>query len=94
MTDFVICYDIADPDRLIRIHRLLKSKALALQYSVFLFSGSNRQLDQLLQELVVLMNEKEDDLRAYPLPKRGIRFRLGKPLLPEGIQWGGLVGLP
>ncbi len=33
--EFIISYDIADPKRLSRIHRMLKRLAMPLQYSVF-----------------------------------------------------------
>lgn len=90
MTDYVICYDIANPKRLGRVFRFLKKCAMPLQYSVFLFSGDDRQLDRCLAQAAKLIDAKEDDLRAYPLPKRGFKARLGKPALPEGIQWSGL----
>ena len=90
MTDYVICYDISDPKRLGRVFRFLKKCAVPLQYSVFLFSGDDRQLDRCLRHAVALIDEREDDLRAYPLPKRGFKARLGKPALPEGILWSGL----
>jgi len=90
MTDYVICYDISHPRRLGRLFRHLKKCAVPLQYSVFLFSGDTRQLDRCLAKAGRLINPVEDDLRAYPLPARGFKARLGKTALPEGIQWSGL----
>lgn len=90
MSDYLICYDICNPRRLGRVHRHLQQCAMALQYSVFLFTGDERQLARCLDKARALIDEKEDDLRAYPLPKRGLRARLGKSVLPAGIQWSGL----
>lgn len=90
MSDYIICYDICQPKRLARIHRALQRQAVALQYSVFLFSGTALQLQRCMSELENLMDKRRDDIRAYPLPQRGLRLRLGKPLLPSGIQWSGL----
>lgn len=86
MKEIIICYDICSPRRLARMHRLLKRKAVPLQHSVFLFTGSIRQLEKCLEEAKEIIDKKEDDLRAYPLPSRGLKARLGKPVLPEGIQ--------
>jgi len=90
MTDYIICYDICNPKRLLRIHRALRREAVALQYSVFLFSGTPLQLQRCLEQLESLMDKRHDDIRAYPLPQHGLRYRLGKSLLPSGIQWSGL----
>ena len=90
MRDYIICYDIANPRRLGRIHRQLKKQALALQYSVFLFRGSDAQLQQCLDKLQALMDEHQDDIRAYPLPHRGLRLVLGASALPEGIVLSSL----
>lgn len=90
MSDILICYDIADPKRLGRVFRFLKKCAMPLQYSVFLFTGDDRQLDRLMEKAAQLIDAKEDDLRAYPLPKRGFKARLGKAALPAGIQWSSL----
>lgn len=90
MTDYVICYDISNPKRLGRLFRYLKKFAVPLQYSVFLFTGDDRQLERCLGRAVRFIDASEDDLRAYPLPVRGFKARLGKPALPEGIQWSGL----
>ena len=91
MADYIICYDIANPRRLGRIHRVLKKQALAVQYSVFLFSGTDAQLQRCLEQLQALMDERYDDIRAYPLPQRGLRLVLGASALPDGIVLGSLV---
>jgi len=88
MKQHLICYDISHPKRLARLHRLLRKHALALQYSVFLFVGEQRALERLLAQAAALICPKTDDLRAYPLPAHGLRARLGKPTLPEGIHCG------
>lgn len=90
MTDYIICYDISDPKRLGRIFRYLKKHATPLQYSVFIFSGDHRKIDRCLKKASTLINHHQDDLRAYPLPIRGFKARLGKPVLPEGIQLSNL----
>jgi CRISPR-associated protein Cas2 len=87
---FLICYDIADPRRLARLHRFLRKRAVPVQYSVFIFHGDARQLHRCVNDAAALIDHKEDDLRAYPMPKRGFSARLGIPSLPEGIQWSGL----
>lgn len=90
MRETIICYDICCPRRLGRIHRYLKRVACPLQYSVFLFTGTAPQLERCLARLSQIMDPREDDLRAYPLPERGYRMCFGKATLPEGIHWSGL----
>jgi len=90
VSEFIICYDISHPRRLGRVFRCLKKSALPLQYSVFLFTGDARQLTRLMDTLLPLIDPEQDDLRAYPLPARGFKARLGKASLPEGIQWSSL----
>jgi CRISPR-associated protein Cas2 len=90
MSDYIICYDIANPRRLARIHRALKKLATPVQYSVFFFSGSDEQLQRCLAQLQQLMNPHQDDIRAYPLPQRGLRLVLGPSALPEGVLLSSL----
>lgn len=88
MREYIICYDITDPRRLGRIHRTLKKRALPVQYSVFWFTGTTEQLALCLASLEALMDPATDDIRAYPLPQRGLRLALGPGALPGGILWG------
>jgi CRISPR-associated protein Cas2 len=90
MRDYIICYDISNPDRLNRLHRYLLKHAIPIQYSVFLFSGDDRKLQVCLDAAAPIIDSREDDLRAYPLPTRGLKVRMGRPTLPEGILWSNL----
>ena len=90
MASYLICYDISERRRLARLHRYLRRYAFPLQYSVFLFVGDQRALEKYLVAMKKMINEKEDDLRCYPLPQRGSRDRLGCPAMPEGIFWSAL----
>jgi len=64
---YLIAYDIAHPRRLQRLHRVLRTEALAVQESVFLVFGTRDEMEQLLDRLEALMDPREDDLRAYPV---------------------------
>lgn len=90
MPDYLIAYDITDPKRLARMHRYLRKIAVPIQYSVFYLIADERHLDALLADAASLIDPKSDDLRCYPLPARGLRFRIGRATLPAGIQWSGL----
>jgi CRISPR-associated endonuclease Cas2 len=90
MQEYIVCYDVSSPARLNRLHRHLLKYAIPIQYSVFLFSGDDRQLRRCLDTATGLIDRKEDDLRAYPLPTRGLKMRMGRPTLPEGILWSNL----
>lgn len=85
MPDYLVCYDIADPRRLARLHRFLKKRAFAIQYSVFLLHADRRAADALMQEAVQLIDEDTDDLRCYRLSRRGFAVRLGRATLPQGV---------
>lgn len=91
MREYIICYDITEPRRLGRIHRTLKKAALPVQYSVFLFRGTPEQLALCLARLEAIMDPDTDDIRAYPLPQRGLRFTLGPSKLPAGVTLGGVA---
>lgn len=87
---FVIGYDIANPCRLQRVHREMCKHAAPLEYSVFLLIGDQSAKDLCLKKMAALIEDKEDDVRCYPLPIRGFQGRVGRASLPTGIQWTGL----
>ena len=84
---WLICYDIRHPKRLVKVHRRLVDTATALQYSVFYFEGNGSELGQLLSEIGLLINKREDDVRAYCLPANAHMEVIGKRCTQEGIVW-------
>lgn len=88
--NWLIGYDIADPKRLGRVHRAMVSRATPIEYSIFLYIGSEKGLSECLATVTALIDPKTDDVRCYPLPSRGLQERIGRATLPEGIQWTGL----
>lgn len=87
---WLIGYDIADPRRLGRVHRAMTHRATPIEYSIFLFVGSETALAECLTVVRGLIDPKTDDVRCYALPTRGYQERIGKATLPAGIHWTGL----
>ena len=87
---WLIGYDITDPRRLGRVHRAMIRRATPIEYSIFLFIGSESALAECLATAGQLIDPKTDDLRCYALPSRGYQERIGKATLPSGIHWTGL----
>jgi len=83
---YLLAYDIADPKRLVRVHRTVRSSGMALQYSVFLVVGTTRDLDQLLAALDDIIKPSRDDIRVYPLPMQFDADQYGRQWLPGGID--------
>ncbi|GEM_PF-730021 len=88
--DFLIAYDITSPRRLGRMHRCLSRVAVPIEYSVFYFTGEVGQLVDVLRQAAALIDQGTDDLRCYPLPRRGLKTRLGRATLPEGVFYSDL----
>ena len=87
----VVCYDITEPKRLLRVHRYLRRRGLRVQYSVFVVHTHTRGLLQILLDLQELIDPRSDDIRSYPLPTRLDYTHIGRALLPEGVDLRGVV---
>lgn len=83
---YLISYDIADPRRLGRTHRLLKKAGLPVQYSVFTVVLNRAKLWQLLASIEGIIDEREDDLRCYALPGQIECRTLGRQYFPDDIM--------
>jgi CRISPR-associated protein Cas2 len=87
---WLLSYDIANPRRLVRIHRLVSESGLSLQYSVFYFFSSAREMRGLKEVLRRKIDPRRDDIRIYPLPRRIQVDTLGKAPVAEGVLLYGL----
>lgn len=74
---YLIAYDIADPKRLGQVARYMCQHAYRVQYSVFVASLSSSQLELLLFDLEEIIEQRWDDIRAYPLLPTGDVTLLG-----------------
>ncbi|MBU3696532.1 CRISPR-associated endonuclease Cas2 [Dechloromonas sp.] len=88
--NWLIGYDISNPRRLGRVHRVMANHATPIEYSIFLYIGSDKGLAECLSEVSAIIDPNFDDVRCYPLPSRGLQERIGRATLPDGIQWSGL----
>ena len=82
---WLICYDIADPKHVARLHRLIKGFAQPVQRSVSFFEGSRAQLVRRMHDIAALIDPRDDDVRAYPIPVSVRLHRLGRGTMPSGV---------
>jgi len=93
MKNHLICYDIANPKRLGRVHRLCKRYAMPLQYSVFLAELNASRLEELVRSLEAIIDQNEDDIRIYPLHNGHEALFIGQAKMPEGVYIGSEGGM-
>lgn len=85
MAHYLVCYDIADPRRLGRVHRRIVKHAIFIQLSVYYLQGDRQALAALLNDLQDVIDEDYDDVRAYSVRPLAEALQIGCPWLPEGI---------
>ncbi|AHE98430.1 CRISPR-associated endonuclease Cas2 [Thioalkalivibrio paradoxus] len=86
---YLLCYDIADPVRLRRVHRVVKEHGLRIQYSVYLLEVNGSGLDRILSELSSHIHSVKDDVRVYPIPRRCRAQVLGRRIFDIGVTLAG-----
>ena len=69
----MLCYDIADPRRLARVHDVARTFGQSLQYSVYLIVGTKEDIEAMVKQLEAEIEADEDDIRIYPL-RRPVEF--------------------
>ena len=86
----LIAYDIANPKRLVRLHRALKRCAMPIQYSVFYAELSRAALVNVAGVIDSIIDPRKDDVRIYLLPRDGWMRSMGRPATPAGILYTAL----
>ena len=85
-TPWLICYDIADPDRLRRVHKEVRRHATPFQYSVFRTHATRRDVVRRITQLQDVIAPRLDDIRAYPLLTTTPPIVYGRSLMADGIH--------
>jgi CRISPR-associated protein Cas2 len=83
-TLWLIAYDIRHPKRWRYVYRRLCGVGVRLQYSVFILSSGDDEIDQLVADISAVIDDAEDDVRFYHLPA-GTEVWYGQPPPAEGI---------
>jgi len=85
--NYLVCYDITEPRRLNRVYKFIKGMGLHIQYSVFHCKPTWPKLLELKEKLSRLIDEKEDDIRIYPLPTEEKVIVMGcGDRVPDGVE--------
>lgn len=82
---WMVCYDISDPRRLVRVHRCLKKEGVPVQYSVFMLHATRAGMARVLARLEAIIDPDGDDVRAYPVPEQPWKVTIGADLIPEDL---------
>ncbi|WP_442764109.1 CRISPR-associated endonuclease Cas2 [Malikia spinosa] len=82
---WLVCYDISDPRRLIRVHRCLKKEGVPVQYSVFMLHATRGCMARVLAKLDAIIEPDGDDVRAYPVPEQPWKVTIGADLIPADL---------
>lgn len=85
IASWLVTYDVSHPRRLARVFKYLKREGIPVQYSVFSVDASNSRMEALMFQISMLIDPKEDDVRAYRLPENGWRSTLGDAMLPDSL---------
>ncbi len=88
---YIVAYDIRDDRRLRWVHAHLRRRAVHVQYSVFVAHLTRAGVERLVDDLRDLIDQREDDVRIYPLPEDPEWTQLGEATLPEDVY---LLGGP
>lgn len=83
---YLVCYDITDPKRLLRVHRFLRREGLPVQYSVFTAALNAKALGRLVQGLQRLIDPRSDDVRIYPIAACRDQTSLGLQFFPDDVM--------
>lgn len=94
-TRYLLAYDVRDPRRLRRVHRVAKDFGDPLQYSVFVCDLTAIELLRLKDRMRTAMNHVEDSVGIFdlgPATGRGIQcveFMGARPHMPSGgpVVW-------
>lgn len=85
--NFLIAYDIADPKRLREVAKKAELSARRVQKSLFVFTGSRRELDAVLRSVVAEIDPAADRVQAWPIrtSSRSNRVDAGIALPDTGV---------
>ncbi|GIW83334.1 MAG: hypothetical protein KatS3mg105_5141 [Gemmatales bacterium] len=85
--NFIIAYDICEPKRLKRVAQQLERDARRVQKSVFMFTGTRRQLEGVIRGVMQIIDPSCDRVQAWPIrtSTRSCRADAGDTMPDTGL---------
>ncbi len=82
---YLVTYDIREPKRWHKVFRFLKSRGLNVQLSCFEVELEGRELDEVIDRIIELIEPLEDKVYFFPISAAasGLITKLGKA---EGLN--------
>jgi CRISPR-associated protein Cas2 len=71
--NYLICYDIEDNKRRKKISDLLEGYGSRVNYSVFEFYLSKKELNEIIKEAEKILDKKNDSFRVYRVCENCVR---------------------
>jgi len=68
---YLVCYDIADPKRWRKVHKIMVGHGESIQLSVFLCALSPTEFQRLIARLYPLLHTQEDALATVDMGPEG-----------------------
>ncbi|WP_339134940.1 MAG: CRISPR-associated endonuclease Cas2 [Candidatus Electrothrix sp. GW3-4] len=75
---YLLAYDVRHEKRLRRLHYFCKKRGVSVQRSVFLLKADVIDLEEVVAGVLARVNDKEDDVRLYPVPYPGAVWTAGR----------------
>ncbi len=60
LQSYVVSYDIMEPKRLVQVHKAMMGYGQPLHYSVFRCDLNSRSLEEMIADLDMIINHRED----------------------------------
>jgi len=71
--DYILCYDISDQKRLVKLARFLEKEAIRIQYSIFFLPDRTKEeIYQIADKIVDIIDPKSDDVRIYKVEESSV----------------------
>jgi CRISPR-associated protein Cas2 len=82
---YLICYDIRNPKRLVKVHKIACKTATAVQYSVFYAELGQPAVDALMEDFNEVIDPRVDDIRIYSVASFDQAAIIGETPADKGI---------
>lgn len=72
--NYLICYDISDEKRVVKLAKYLEKVAFRIQFSIFLLhNATDAELMDIVENIMERIDQNNDDVRIYTIKNSGLK---------------------